>query len=856
MIQNRCFGCMEPIQSYPCPNCGFDSGKSQNAEYTLPVGTILAGKYLVGRVLGQGGFGITYIGWDMALERKVAIKEFYPSGQVSRAPGDTSLTWYSTEAAQQAQQNGMGMFLKEARKMSKVDNIPGVVRVQDLFQENATAYIIMDFVEGVTLKARLQKAGPLAWDQAKGIFLPAIRTMEQVHQAGLIHRDLSPDNLMLTPEGGVRVLDLGAAKDLSINSGLSSMQVAKSGFSPWEQYLQQGGSGPWTDVYAMAATIYYTLTGKLPPNAVDRANQDTISWVEPGLAAMSAGALKALQKAMAVQARDRIQSMEILEKGLFEEKEAPVAPKVEKAAPKKVSQKRPGKSRPRWLIPTAAALVLCLGATVLLPRKTQKSTTQGNSAPKSSPSQPSVAASSTKFDDDTTYIAQLSTWTEHISTLENVGTMRSYLDSQGQERCRIYEDLDGKRQYVFTAEYDENGKVAMERCYDGDGPRQRVNNFSLASNGQLVSYETLDGAGTCILRTERTLDANNRCISWVQTDSNGKTRLTASNDYASDGSYTTTVKKANGNIDYTAQFNAEGQEASFSYYTPDGKLEVYSDYTYDANGNRSQQLQYSAAGNLEYETRFTYDGNKLIQEIHFSHGKQDSTTDYTYGSYGELLNSHVKDNYSEYQETRFRSIRGTLIREYTIYPTPSEYDRNSISQYDWDGNIISRDSYQQDGSLASSTDYTYDEFGGSTGSTSTTYLDNGSYSVREYDAEYNPLSSVTYNSNGAKDHWTEYIYSENTRRDNDYNSDGILTSYTEHQYNDQQMELWNKSYDAEGNLTSEYVYTYDTNGAQEKITATYYYSWNGGKSVTEYDGDWNQLSRKEYDANGNLTSSE
>lgn len=493
---------------------------------------------------------------------------------------------------------------------------------------------------------------------------------------------------------------------------------------------------------------------------------------------------------------------------------------------------------------------------MLLPRKTQKSTTQGNSASKSSPSQPGVAASSTKFDDDTTYIAQLSTWTEHISTLENVGTMRSYLDSQGQERCRIYEDLDGKRQYVFTAEYDENGKVAMERCYDGDGVLQRVNNSSWASNGQLVSYETLDGAGTRILHTERTLDANNRCISWVQTDSNGKTRLTASNDYASDGSYTTTVKKANGNIDYTAQFNAEGQETSFSRYTPDGKLEGYSDYTYDANGNRSQQLQYSATGNLEYETRFTYDSNKLIQKIRFSHGKQYSTTDYTYGSYGELLNSHVKDNYSEYQETRFCSIRGTFIREYTIYPTPSEYDRNSISQYDWDGNIISRDSYQQDGSLASSTDYTYDEFGYSTGFTSTTYLDNGSYSVYEYDAEYNPISSVTYNSNGAKDHWTEYIYSENTRRDNDYNSDGTLTSYTEHQYNDQQMELWNKSYDAEGNLTSEYVYTYDTNGAQKKIIATYYYSWNGGKSVTEYDGDWNQLSRKEYDANGNLTSSE
>ena len=327
---NRCPGCMEPSQENPCSRCGFDSQRPSGMEYALPLNTILAGKYVVGRVLGQGGFGITYIGWDLALERKVAIKEYYPSGQVSRTQGTRNLTWYTTEQASVARKSGMEMFLKEARKMVKVDNIPGVVRVLELFQENGTAYIVMEFVEGETLKARLQKTGPLSWSQAKTIFEPVVHAMAKVHRAGLVHRDLSPDNLMLTPEGGVRVLDLGAAKDLSINSGLSSMQVAKSGFSPWEQYLQQGGSGPWTDVYAMAATIYYTVTGKLPPNAVDRANQDTISWVEPGLAAMPAGALKTLQKAMTVQARDRIQSMEILEKGLFEEKNAPAAPKVEK----------------------------------------------------------------------------------------------------------------------------------------------------------------------------------------------------------------------------------------------------------------------------------------------------------------------------------------------------------------------------------------------------------------------------------------------------------------------------------------------------------------------------------------------
>lgn len=314
---NRCPGCMEPSQENPCSRCGFDSRSPSGMEYALPLNTILAGKYVVGRVLGQGGFGITYIGWDLALERKVAIKEYYPSGQVSRTQGTRSLTWYTTEQASVARKSGMEMFLKEARKMVKVDNIPGVVRVLELFQENGTAYIVMEFVEGETLKTRLQKTGPLSWSQTKAIFEPVVHAMSKVHRAGLVHRDLSPDNLMLTADGSVKILDLGAAKDLNVNSGASSMQVAKSGFSPLEQYIQRGNSGPWTDVYAIAATIYYTLTGKLPPNAVDRLDHDTLSWSEPGLTALSPAALAALEHAMEVQISDRIQTMDELEQRLF-----------------------------------------------------------------------------------------------------------------------------------------------------------------------------------------------------------------------------------------------------------------------------------------------------------------------------------------------------------------------------------------------------------------------------------------------------------------------------------------------------------------------------------------------------------
>ena len=316
---NLCYGCMEQLRGYPCPNCGYDPGKQRRQEFALPMGTILLGKYLVGNVLGQGGFGITYIGWDIALERKVAIKEFYPSGQVSRAPGTRNLIWYANGNTQSVQQNGMRVFLKEAQKMARVDGLPNVVRILDLFQENETAYIVMDFVAGRTLKKALEETGPMDWEQAKNIFMPAIKAMEQVHRAGLVHRDLSPDNLMLTPDGGVMILDLGAAKDLNINSGVSSALVAKGGFSPLEQYGQRGGSGTWTDVYAMAATIYYALTGMLPPTAVDRITEDTIRWDYPRLQSLPAPVLKALKKAMAVLVNDRTKTMADLERGLFAE---------------------------------------------------------------------------------------------------------------------------------------------------------------------------------------------------------------------------------------------------------------------------------------------------------------------------------------------------------------------------------------------------------------------------------------------------------------------------------------------------------------------------------------------------------
>ena len=359
MELSKCLGCMEDFRGYPCPGCGYDPGQGQKNTFSLPPQTILYGKYLVGRVLGQGGFGITYIGWDIALERKVAIKEYYPSGQVSRVPGTKSLIWSESDPAVAARQDGLEMFLKEARKMSKVDGIPGVVRVLDLFQENGTAYIVMEFIEGVTLKAKLQQTGPLPWEQVRELFLSVVQTMAQVHKAGLVHRDLSPDNIMLLPDGSVKILDLGAAKDLSINSGASSMQVAKSGFSPLEQYTQRGGSGPWTDVYSMVATIYYTLTGKLPPNAIDRMETDTLSWDFPELNQLPTQARETLQKALAVTAKNRLQTMDDLGAGLSAQEVPQPKAKNPETKSKPTPKTRKQQNKLLWVSVAAVVVALC-----------------------------------------------------------------------------------------------------------------------------------------------------------------------------------------------------------------------------------------------------------------------------------------------------------------------------------------------------------------------------------------------------------------------------------------------------------------------------------------------------------------
>ena len=315
MEVRRCMKCMHPLTAGEtvCPECGRAYGSANAETFALKPGTILEGKYLVGEMLGQGGFGITYIGFDLLLEQKVAIKEYYPmsTGMVSRE-GHSTVVWSSAMMGKTGTQKGFDSFLKEARKMAKLGGIPGVVGVKSVFIQNETAYIVMDFIEGETLLKKLQKNGPMDFDSCVKLMTPIMQALAEVHEHGIIHRDISPDNIMVRPDGKLILLDLGAAKDLDIqgNDGSvqSSQMVAKHGFSPIEQYSKSGKVGPWTDIYAMAATIYYCCTGILPPPATDRTIDDTLAC-QPLL---TQAQFDILADCMHMRPQDRPQSMDTL----------------------------------------------------------------------------------------------------------------------------------------------------------------------------------------------------------------------------------------------------------------------------------------------------------------------------------------------------------------------------------------------------------------------------------------------------------------------------------------------------------------------------------------------------------------
>lgn len=311
---NYCKACMDKIDEYSdlCPVCR-NKPKREVPSHHLKPYTVLKERYKVGYALGQGGFGITYIGRDFLFGNKVAVKEYYPSGFVNRNHTvSQELIAVSGKTKEEFYEKGKKRFWDEAIVLAKQKNKPGIVEVIDIFEENNTIYIVMEYLDGQDLKGYLKEKGTLNEKEVLEIMKPLMEVLEQVHQDGLIHRDISPDNIRITSSGKIKLMDFGAAKDYTEKNSLSIM--LKHGYAPEEQYRSKGKQGPWTDVYALCATIYKCITGIKPLQATDRLVEDELKKPSELGVNVSESFEKALLRGLAVSKDQRIQSMkELLE---------------------------------------------------------------------------------------------------------------------------------------------------------------------------------------------------------------------------------------------------------------------------------------------------------------------------------------------------------------------------------------------------------------------------------------------------------------------------------------------------------------------------------------------------------------
>ncbi len=351
--KHLCLGCMEEIGEGVdvCPHCGYDQNTPAKEPYHIAPGSILHNRYVVGKVLGYGGFGITYIGYDAVLKRKVAIKEYLPGDFCTRAPGQQTVSIYTDEKELQYNK-GLESFVNEAKRLAKFSGVKGIVSIIDTFEINNTAYIVMEYLSGKNLKDIQNEKGNFTFEEARDILTNVLYALEEVHKEGIIHRDINPKNIIVTDEGEVKLIDFGAARYASTSHSKSLSVIFTPGYAPEEQYRSRGEQGPWTDVYGCAATMYKMITGITPEEALERMNMDTLREPSKCGVKISPSNENALMNALNISAEDRTQSAQAFLDDLY----------AEDVARNKIKQKKKDSGKMPWYLKVACALVPVLVA--------------------------------------------------------------------------------------------------------------------------------------------------------------------------------------------------------------------------------------------------------------------------------------------------------------------------------------------------------------------------------------------------------------------------------------------------------------------------------------------------------------
>ena len=907
-MAKRCLGCMKLKEQSPvCEHCGFNEN-IPNYPHQLPLDTLLRGQYRVGKVLGQGGFGITYMGWDENLDVPIAIKEYFPNGFVNRECTH-SLSVTCGDSNRQLFHHNRERFIREAKALAKLRDVPGIVRIHNFFQENDTAYIVMEYVEGIDLKRYIRMRNRvLSAQEALAVLKPVMEALSKVHEAGLVHRDISPDNIMIQPDGSAKLLDFGAVRevldpDADKQLSQATEAILKQGFAPMEQYQNKGSLGPWTDVYALCATMYYCITGKVPPDAPARLlDGKPLEWnLVPGL---SANQIAALERGMAILPRERTASMGQLYHELYSSAQpvyqnyvnsniqssqlpndfrnayqaSAYQPPVTGKAPDPIPNtgRETANSYPNHTVPLDANPISgyqavppakpisgyqppvtpqqpisgyqppAAPAQPVTKKKSKKGLILGIAAAAiaavvaigsmgggSGSSKPTGIGSKLPAAEPREKLSQpyakledvMAEGADYTYEYRNGARMELYFDNNDLERCRLYFGEKGQLEYKSVAEYNEYGSIEDHWLYDGNDKliRRDINTFD--KDGNKLTHQLTTALGTVLESTELTYEKGHM-TSQIIKDGQGNVKEEWAYGYGKDGKHISSLAiYADGtSAEYT--FNDQEKTEAQYNYDKDGNLERYFEYEYDAEGSRASTISYRPDGTVDIYSKSVYnpEGN-LVKETWYN---TDGTLSYTM-TYHRIAGGISMG--SCYETAQYLSdteavpdITGTYIMGlgYTVssYSDPPSIT-TGITTYNDFGDSVKQVSYNEDGSLANTSEYRYDAFGNDLGYTYTSYSKDGTFSVSEYNEKYLNTSWTKYDSSGNLDTWTEY------------------------EYNEEDLQIKSTSYKANGFLSSLTELTYENGEVSQRIST--YYTENGGYSVTVSDKNYNTLLRTTYD---------
>ncbi len=320
--KNLCMGCMNELDSDGvCHYCTYNDDIPHLQSYLAPR-TVLNGRYVVGKMLSYNGEGASYICFDMVAKQKAVLREYMPDTLCEREMRSTNIIVNADCLAKY--KTYMSEFQDMNRTLTRMRNLGHICTAQDMFSENNTCYVVLEYCEGVSLKKFLQSnRGYLQWQQVKKLFMPLFTTLSIIHNAGIIHRGISPENILVTTDGRLKLTGFSISSIRTSNTSLSPEFY--SGYTAPEQYSSAEWQGTWTDIYSIAAVIYRILTGYVPPDANNRMNNDTMipaSRINPHIPRHVSNVLS---KAMAIRGADRIQNVTELVSELFENVPQPAA---------------------------------------------------------------------------------------------------------------------------------------------------------------------------------------------------------------------------------------------------------------------------------------------------------------------------------------------------------------------------------------------------------------------------------------------------------------------------------------------------------------------------------------------------